>query len=100
MRIRRSKEEWEKLIQKQKGSGKSITAFCKEAGIHPNLFYRKIKTTSKSGAFVKIPTPVNRDNIITITCGNISISIPMSCTKDKLMAVLASMKETGYAELS
>jgi transposase-like protein len=100
MRVRRSKEEWEKLIQEQKKSGKSIAGFCKENSIHPNLFYRRIKTTNKHGGFVKIQAPIMRSNAITIRCGNISVYIPVACTKEVIILVLQSMKEAGYAEVS
>lgn len=100
MRIRRSKEEWAQLIFEQQESGISIAEFCKSKNIHPNLFYRKIKTSDEPGKFVKLPTPVIRNKAIIISCGNISVHIQQPVTKEDIVMVLNSMKESEYAELS
>ena len=100
MKIRRSKEEWVQLVLEQKYSGTSIPEFCRKKGIHPNLFYRKMKTSAEPGKFVKLPTPVIRNKAITITCGNISVYVPMPCGKDEIVLILKSMKEVDCAALS
>ncbi|MEJ2663646.1 MAG: hypothetical protein P8107_06330 [Spirochaetia bacterium] len=99
MRTRRSKEEWEQIIHEQKESGKSIAAYCKKKGIHPNLFYRKVKAGNKTSGFVKIPVPRIPNRCIFITCGNISVNLSMPFTKEDMVLILTSMKEAGYAEV-
>lgn len=102
MRIKRSKEEWIELIQKQKKSGKSIGVFCKEQGIHPTLFYRKIRTfkSNDSSTFVKVPITIHKDNRLTVNYGKVSIEISWPITKEELVLILISLKEAAYAELS
>ena len=101
MRVKRSKDEWKKLIHEQKGSGKSISGFCKENGIHPNLFYRNVKAAKavENGTFVKVSAPVQQKNV-TIMCGRISVSLSGPVTKEEIVVILTGMKEAGYAELS
>jgi len=39
-KIRRTQEEWGRIIDDQANSGKSVTDYCNEIGVSESLFYR------------------------------------------------------------
>ena len=58
MRIQRTGEEWTTIIEQQKESGQTVTGFCREKGIHVNVFYRKQKQLPDDNQrFVKVGFP-------------------------------------------
>ncbi|MBI9109554.1 MAG: hypothetical protein JEZ04_22620 [Spirochaetales bacterium] len=40
---------WEHIFEQHRQSAKSITQFCNEIGIHPNIFYKHRKITGRCG---------------------------------------------------
>ena len=88
MRIKRSKEEWAALVNEQRKGSKSIAGFCKEKGIHPNLFYRKIKKANNPATFVKLPVVPLEHRSIAIRAGNVTIIVPRPFSNEELIQVL------------
>ena len=70
MRIRRSKADWQQIIEEQKESGKSANQFCKERGITPSHFYQKRKAFHTQNQFVRL----NQASDGTQTFGNMNNS--------------------------
>jgi len=97
MRIKRGKEEWVALLREQKESGKSITEYCKEKGIQPNLFYRKAKMTNESGTFVKVPVPSTDYRSIKIRTGTVTVIVPWPFSNEDIIQVLQCVREVADA---
>lgn len=55
MRARRSKEDWQELIQRQSGSGLSAQQFCRDNDVCPKYFsIRKKQLGLRQSAFVPV----------------------------------------------
>jgi hypothetical protein len=65
-RIKRTRAQWEALVEQFKTSGVTKTAFCKQHGIAMSCFYRWQKIVAKDSAstgFIDITEPVTRATI-------------------------------------
>ena len=96
--MRRSQAQWFSLIQEQKRSGLSATAFCKKRGINPTYFsLRKNRLltapldTTKTGGFVQLtaPAPVQA---IQLSCGTMNLSLPASFPVDALAQLMRALR--------
>lgn len=62
MRKFRTESEWQSLFREQSRTGRSVREFCREAGIHPNHWYRKRKEYENPGRFIKLGDAAGREN--------------------------------------
>jgi len=93
MRIRRTKEQWQTLLEEQKESGKTVTGFCKDLGIHQNMFYRKKKELCSNGSFVKVPIGPARPQAIKIKIGNATIEAEAGFNEKDIQAIIRILLE-------
>jgi len=96
----RSNEEWAGLVKDQRLSGKSVTAFCREKAIHPNLFYRKKRTPPDSRTFVKVATTTETRGAVEIKSGDLVIRLEMPFADAELVRVLRCIREAENAVIS
>lgn len=107
MKKYRTEREWTTLIEKQEKSGLSAIAFCKQLGIHPNLFYRKRSTlgnghNEKSFIKLDIPNSTNQSlgNIQTLVkIGPIEIRPGQNSNQKQLREIFCSALEAVNAQL-
>lgn len=97
MKKYRSDDEWRELIARQKRSDKSIAIFCREKGIHPNLFYRKKKSLQETGKLVRLPALSPSRATIEITIGCMTIEVTGGFADTELVRVLRCVREAANA---
>ena len=99
MKIFRTKENWEELFKEHKVSGKRVSDFCREKGIHQNLFYRKRKELSGKGSFVRLPVEVVSSGKIQIRIKDVIIEPGHGYDKQELALVINTVLEAVDAEV-
>lgn len=53
----KKREEWEKLLEEQRGSGMSVARFCRERGISDSSFSywrNKVREEARAGTFARV----------------------------------------------
>jgi len=102
MRKTRSGKEWRELIKEQKTCGKSVALFCREKGLHPNTFYRKVKLTRKPGPFVQLQTAdaCGAHGSVEIRSGDIIIRLERPFEEAELVRILGCLQEARNAAVS
>ncbi len=77
---RRSKAQWQSLIQKFEHSGLTQTQFCAQQGLNANYFSShrtRLKTDAADSPFSEaVPSRYRTDGSASIQYGNISIQLP------------------------
>ncbi len=77
-------EQWRKHIETQAGSGKSISAYCRKAGLLENSFYnwRKRLQAGKEAKFIQLDLERSATAVVIITTPNgyrVESSNPQIC---------------------
>jgi transposase-like protein len=102
MRIKRTCEEWASICEQQKKSGQTVILFCREKGIHPNVFYRKQKQLRDGNPrFIKVTAPttiMNTPEMIRI--GRIEIEARETISDDFLIRLIRCAIEVNDAIVS
>lgn len=99
--VKRSKEEWDKILEEQTRSGKSANSFCRENGIsHTTLHYQKksreLQIINKQPAFTRVPTSeVKKSNEETLKLKLSKIGAEIEFPLSALSVVLSSL-ERGF----
>jgi transposase-like protein len=94
MRIQRITTEWGTIIAEQKESGATITAFCRENGIHPNVFYRKQKELRQGEqAFIRVQSVSGTGEAGSIRIGDIEIEVREGVTNEFLARMIRCVIE-------
>lgn len=95
--MRRTQAQWLLLIQEQKRSGLSATAFCKKRGIDPKYFsLRKNQVqnrpceAAKTGGFVQLSAPASQQ--IQLSCGAVHLSLPASYPVDAMAQLMRALR--------
>jgi len=84
MRITRSQEQWQIIIEDQQTSGLTILDYCKQQQLSTSSFYAvRKKISMPSGNFVRAKITqqvevVAEQSFITVTVGKANISLPIS----------------------
>ena len=102
MRIQRTGEEWTTIIEQQKESGQTVTGFCREKGIHVNVFYRKQKQLRDDNRrFVKVMADGPNMNIPeTIRIGRIEIEAREAISDGFLRRLIRCALEANDVDVS
>lgn len=80
----KTQDEWAALITEQQSSDLTIVDFCKEHGLATSSFYKFRKRLQPQGTPAKfiqakaIGAPRNEYSV-NVSCGAVSISVPLSC---------------------
>ena len=96
--MRRTQAQWLSLIQEQKQSGLSATAFCKKCGINPKYFsLRKSRLQShtldkaKTGSFVRMSAP-HPPQAIQLSFGAVNLTLPASYPVDAVAELMRALR--------
>jgi transposase-like protein len=104
MRIKRTAEEWARIFEQQKESGQTVPIFCRELGIHPNVFYRKQKQHQHQEverSFIKVNTSgLVRHAAETIRIGKIKIDVRETISDDFLTRLIRCALEANDVVVS
>ena len=95
-----TKQKWSSIIAEQKASQLTVAAFCRQAKISPSTFYqrkREIESVNIATTFVKATVTksvemVQDNKPITLTIGEVNLSLPHSTQADYLVAVIRGLQ--------
>lgn len=107
MKKYRTEKEWNSLFLEQENSSLSAAAFCKQKGIHPNLFYRKRSDLSQNPeeqSFVRVDAPTSNNKSFSATrtmirIGSIEILPGQESDQNQLFKIFCSALEAVNAQL-
>lgn len=94
MRIMRSKEQWQTIIQEQQSSGLTIIDYCRQQQLSMTSFYavrKKLGLSSSSFVRAKITQQVEiveEQPGITLTVGKANVSLPATTSATYLSQLL------------
>jgi hypothetical protein len=98
--VKRSKEEWDKVLEELAQSGKSANSFCREKGIsHTTLHYQKKsrqpQVINKQPAFTRVVTSeVKKSNQETLTLKLSKIGAEIEFPLSALGVVLSNLQRS------
>jgi hypothetical protein len=107
MKKYRTEKEWESLFREQTASNLSAAAFCKQKGIHPNVFYQKRKVLRNHNqdekSFVRLdvhkPANCNLSQVNTLVkIGPIEIRPGQNTDQKQLFRIFTSALEAVNAQ--
>lgn len=90
----RTQAEWQSLINEQKKSGQTATAFCNERGVNPKYFSLKKKQFEVSipkESFVRVASPPQAPALL-LSSGSITIHIPTNCPTQWLADLVRALR--------
>ncbi len=94
MRISRSQEQWQSIIEDQQTSGLTILDYCQQQQLSTSSFYAfRKKISLSSGNFVRAKVTqqveiIEEKNFITVTVGKANVSLPASTSVTYLSLLL------------
>ena len=94
MRISRSQEQWQIIIEDQQSSGLTILDYCQQQQLSTSSFYAVRKKISvSSGNFVRAKITqqvefIEEQTFITVTLGKANVSLPASTSVTYLSQLL------------
>ena len=97
MRISRSQEQWQTIIEDQQSSGLTIIDYCQQQQLSTSSFYAVRKKISlSSGNFVRAKITqqvelIEEQTFITVTAGKVNISFPASISVTYLSLLLREL---------
>ncbi|ALO34879.1 hypothetical protein CMT41_09230 [Colwellia sp. MT41] len=97
MRISRSQEQWQTIIEDQQTSGLTIIDYCQQQQLSTSSFYALRKKLSlSSGNFVRAKITqqvelIEEQTFITVTVGKANISLPASTSVTYLSQLLREL---------
>ena len=97
MRITRSQEQWQTLIDDQQTSGLTIIDYCQQQQLSTSSFYaikKKLGMTSGNFARAKITQQVElieEKALITLNIGKVNISLPSTTSPTYLSQLLRAL---------
>ena len=99
MRKFRTVEEWGTIIKDQSDSGLSVVDFCKDKGIHPNIFYTKRSALKRSNSFVEIRMNSQRkeEKKFIIKIKDVTLELEENIIKTELIYIIRSVREAVNA---
>ena len=99
MRKFRTVEEWGTIIKDQSDSGLSVVDFCKDKGIHPNIFYAKRSALKKTNGFVEIRMKSQRNEVkkIIIKIKDVTLELEENIIKTELIDIIRYAREAVNA---
>ena len=99
MRKFRTAEEWSIIIKEQSDSGLSVVDFCKDKGIHPNIFYAKRSALKKTNGFVEIRMKSQRNEVkkIIIKIKDVTLELEENIIKTELIDIIRYAREAVNA---
>ena len=97
MRISRSQEQWQTIIEDQQISGLTILDYCQQQQLSTSSFYavrKKISLSSANFVRAKIIQQVElieEQTFITVTVGKVNVSLPTSTSVTYLSLLLREL---------
>jgi len=97
MRISRSQEQWQTIIEDQQSSGLTIIDYCQQQQLSTSSFYavrKKISLSSSNFVRAKITQQVElieEQTFITVTVGKVNVSLPASTSGTYLSLLLREL---------
>ena len=97
MRITRSQEQWQTLIDDQQTSGLTIIDYCQQQQLSTSSFYAiKKKLGMTSGNFVRAKITqqvelIEEKALITLSIGKVNISLPSTTSPTYLSQLLRAL---------
>jgi len=97
MRITRSQEQWQTIIDEQQTSGLTIIDYCRQQQLSTSSFYavkKKLGLTSGNFVRTKITQQVElteEQAAITLTLGNANVSLPSTTSFTYLSQLLRAL---------
>jgi len=97
MRITRSQEQWQTIIEDQQTSGLTIIHYCQQQQLSTSSFYAlKKKISLSSGNFVRAKITqqvelIEELAVITVTVGKTNVSLPASTPATYLSQLLREL---------
>jgi putative transposase len=97
MRITRSQEQWQTIIEEQQTSGLTIIDYCQQQQLTISSFYAVRKKLSLlSGNFVRAKITqqvelIEEQTFITVTVGKANVSLPTSTSVTYLSQLLREL---------
>ena len=97
MRISRSQEQWQSIIEDQQSSGLTIIDYCQQQQLSTASFYAvRNKISLSSGNFVRAKITqqvelIEEKIFITVTVGKANISLPASTSVTYLSLLLREL---------
>ena len=97
MRISRSQEQWQTIIEDQQTSGLTILDYCQQQQLSTSSFYAVRKKSSlSSGNFVRAKITqqvefIEEQTFITVRVGKANISLPASTSVTYLSLLLREL---------
>ena len=97
MRISRSQEQWQTIIEDQQTSGLTIIDYCQQQQLSTSSFYAVRKKNSfSSGNFVRAKITqqvelIEEQTFITVTVGKVNVSLPASTSVTYLSLLLREL---------
>ena len=94
--VRRTKEQWQALIEEQSTSGLTATAFCKERELNPAYFssvkYKLKQSTQKPTGFVRVSsTAVKSSESLLIEHNGVSLKLPNVTQPDWIATLMRNL---------
>ena len=89
-------EEWAAKIRACRGSGMSISAWCRENGIAPKTYYnhlrklREMQCEQKPVAIAAVPE--STESVMTVSTAGIRVDIRASAPAEGIEAVIRALK--------
>ena len=97
MRITRSQEQWQSIIEDQQTSGLTIIEYCQQHQLTTSSFYAvRKKINLSSGNFVRAKITqqvelIKEKTFITVTVGKANVSLPASTSVTYLSLLLREL---------
>ncbi len=97
MRITRSQEQWQSIIEDQQTSGLTIIEYCQQHQLTTSSFYAvRKKINLSSGNFVRAKITqqvelIKEKTFITVTVGKANVSLPASTSLTYLSLLLREL---------
>lgn len=96
MKLRRTREDWQRLIEQQKTSGLSIVGFCKQNKLPTSNFYKyrnRLQASEQAPTLVKVKSQAftSVKSSITLTHGNTQLSLPSRCEPQWLADLIKAL---------
>ena len=88
--VRRTRDEWRALVERQRRRGLSVAEFCRRAAVTENSFYRWRRIFAEEGEASFVPLAVVERRLVEIElpCG---ATVKVAADRDSLQDVFAAL---------
>ena len=94
---RRSSQEWQTIIEQQEASGLSVADFCQQHQFDCKYFHARKRSLLKrqqrklTTSFVKVSKPVPNGVMMSLQCGEATLSLPANTEPDWLAQLFKAL---------